>query len=486
MNSIKKALYLISFTAIIAQLSVANSISKLSDGLQLLAQNNLSIQAQKHQQTAAQYDIKSSRALFFPQIKIELNANHLDRDLTLDLDGIRTTILTLQAQNAGNFASINNALLGNDPLTAAQLAQTQQTAYGQYDQALPHFVDTIKTQNHWLGQIVAYQPIYHGGKIFAAHQIAKAKHQGIVAESLQKSQALQKEYIRYYIQLLLLNKSIPLRKDVLNLLNTHLQNLSKLQNEGIIDRTGKLKVEISISEANIQLADDISKVQTLQLLLQQMTQNSSDISPIENLNQLPNIQIIEQSSTVQNSDQHPILMQLAAKKSQAENYRKVQLSNALPEIGAFGKLELNQNALSALEPNWVVGIKASMMLFKGGANYYNYQSARATEQQVNALTAEAIDAINTHKRRTILLIQQANLKQEQLQTRIALAKEQQRIITSRFEQGLATNSEVLEAHLAYEKAQLENMNLIAEAWLALLEYSAISGDLNLFTQSWEF
>lgn len=457
--------------------SLAAVISNLEDAVASLSEQMKPSDAQIE---AADAERKAALGNFLPNVRLEASVQHLDRDLLLDLDGIRSAILQVQAADAVQFQNLSSILQGLGPLSEAQQAQVQALALSQYDAAIPHFIDTIKPQTYWLGSIQAYQPLFHGGRIRAGYLAAEAKLSSVKAEADQQRQALEKDLIKWYIQALLLQSSIPLREQAVKALENHVRKAHAFQAEGLVDRTASLKAELALADAKSQLSDDQSKLETIYVLLEQLTHQKL-AKPLQGLLLSTPAKYISQY----NISLHPTLRLIESKKQLATQSYHAQRASFVPEIGAFGKLELHQSVLSALEPNWVIGVKASMNLFRGGADYHSVAQSRATIAQVEALEENARESLVAHRKRSQIALEQSKVKYEALSHRISLAEENSRITGLRFDQGLATSLDVVDAHLGLEKSQVEQLQASADAWIALLELRWLEGNTQTFLSQWK-
>ncbi len=466
-------------SAVILCSSIA-SFAEIANLSEAMASLSVQMKPNEAQIEAADAERKAALGNFLPNIRLEASVQHLDRDLLLDLDGIRSAILQVQAADAVQFQNLSSIVQGLGPLSEAQQAQVQALALSQYDAAIPHFIDTIKPQTYWLGSIQAYQPIFHGGRIRAGYLAADAKLSSARAEGEQQLQSLEKDLIKMYLQGILLQYSIPLRKQAVKALESHVRKARSFQAEGLVDRTATLKAELALEDSKSQLSDDLSKLETIYVLLEQVTHQKL-AKPLQGSLLSTPANYISQN----NISSHPTLRLIESKKQLATYAFQAQRASFLPEIGAFGKLELHQSVLSALEPNWVVGVKASMNLFRGGADYHSVAQTRATIAQVEALQVNARESLEAHRKRSQIALDQSKVKYEALSHRISLAEENSRTTGLRFDQGLATSLDVVDAHLGLEKSQVEQLQASAEAWLSLLELLWLEGNTHHFLSHWK-
>lgn len=460
------------------ELSLEQALGRMEAG-------NQSLKAGQARVEASQYSQKASLGNFLPVVKLELIAEHLDRDLVLDLDPIREAMLQMQSSNAVTQQAFQNHMQGGTPYTTSQQQAIQQGAYQQLDEAVPHFLDTIKHQNHWLGNITVYQPLFHGGKIYAANRIFQSKTKVATQEQVRKIADLRRDFSKLYLQATILRTSISLRQNALLAMESHRQRAQTLVEQGMVDRTALLRAQIALADGRTALADDQMKLNSIGLTLAQYMDAQESIYPSDTILELPP-KIAKLDSYLQNiRSAHPLITTMQAQVDLSNRVIAVKNADFVPEIGAFGKYELNQSELSSLEPNWVVGVKGSVTLFRGGSDYYQRESALASKREVQWMKADVMRSLEAQFERQHLVMEQSRLRYYNLGAQEELAQENHRFTLRRFEEGQGTGLEVVDAWLQLQKVQLERVASAGDAWNALLELQWACGRTSEFVEMWQ-
>ena len=460
-----------------AALISAEEVS-LDAAMQRLEQGNHTLQADADQVKAAEEDQKASAGHFLPVVKLEVSAQHLDRDLVMNLDQIRTGMQMMAMGDAQTIAQMQGA-------TAAQQQAAALAAEKQFNTSMPHFLDTMLTHN-WLGAVTVYQPLFYGGKIYAGWRAAQAKEKSVRSDREKQAGDLRRDFTKLYIQASLLRASIRLRREALEAMATHREHASHLVEQGMVDRTALLRADIAIADGRTALADDSTKLESLALTLAQMAGSTERLYPSDSLGLPPeasgSLDKLEASAVTN----HPLIASINAKADMANRALDAHMAEYMPEIGAYGQYQLNQHAMETLiQPKWVVGVKATMDLFNGGSDYHSHEAALATRNQVLALRDEATTALKAQVDRQSLALEQARLRYQNLGREEDLAKENHRITVARFDQGQATSLEVVDAWLGLEKVQLERVASAGDAWTSLLELDWATGTTGDFATNWK-
>lgn len=470
----------------LAPLGHAGEIA-LQDGWARLQSGNHALEAARARSEGAQATRMAALGGFLPVVRLEASANHMDRDLVMDLDPIRSALIELQSRDQAQFYVMQQsmaAMAAGKTLTpeqqAAMSAGAKAQAQAQYDAALPHFEETLKDQDHWTATLTAYQPIFHGGKILSINRAAAAKSRAAAADTLRQLADLKRDFAKYYIQGSVLRRSIALRLEALAAIERHRDRAKNLVEQGMADRSALLRADLAVAEATTALADDSAKLATLQVALAQLAGSSEPQLPQDRLPDPPAAPVAAQSDVSRN----PLLASIKASREAASSATMMKAGEFLPEIGAFGKYELHREPLSALDPYWIVGVKGTWTLFRGGTDAMNWQAARKQEAEAAAMHDEASSLLALQETKQFLSWRQARGKWERMASQETLAFENHRVAELRFQQGQGTSLDVVDAWLSREKASLERLAAAGEAWNAALETKWSEGRIEEFATMW--
>lgn len=487
-------------TSVVAAATSRAVAMPLSEALSRMERGNHSIQAQEGKVNTARQQRRATRGGFLPVVRLDAGFAHLDRDIVLDMDPIREAMIQLQTYNQMQFSKtdIQAAIaqqLGQLPadqraaaqasVTQAVTARYQDGARANLESALPHFVKTSKEQDDWDASITAYQPLFHGGRILAANRVASSREHAASADLDRQKNDLRRDFARLYLQGSLLRSSIALRNKAIGAIANHRDRARNLVDQGMADRAALLRAEMALAEARTALSDDSSKLESIALTLAQMAGQDDPIVPSDPLPPPPDAPMAPEDAGREIARRNPLIRSIAAQQEVARRAVDVKNADFLPEIGAFGKYEINQDAAkAAMAPCWVVGVKGTVNLFRGGGDWHSRSAARSTEVELAALRREAESALDAQSKRQFLSLRQCRTRHGNLLAQADLARENHRVTTMRFEQGLATSLEVVDAWLSLQKADLERLAAAGDAWMSAQEILWAAGRTEDFVNLW--
>lgn len=472
----------------------------LPDALRNMEAGNNTLKASQARVETANENHQATYGNFLPVVKLEATAMHMDRDIVMDLDPIRAALIQMQTYNMMQFQSANiqkdiatqvGALPANQqaaatPVVTQKVKDAYQAGIEEKLQGqLPHFFDTVKTQNDWGVALTAYQPLFHGGRILAAKQIAKARVNAAESDQERQKADLRRDFTRLYLQGALLRQSIQLRTRALETIHRHRDRAQKLLEQGMADKATLLRAEMALAEATTSLADDSAKLQSVALTLGQLSGSGSPVVPTDTLSAPPRLTQELEAMESRLAANNPLLRSLSSQQEVAHKAISVKTADFLPEVGLIGKYEFNHEASrSELQPIWLVGIRGTFTLFKGGNDWHTRQAAVSTEREVVAMRAEATAGLTAQFQRQKLSLRQARTRWENLGAQTVLARENHRVTAARFEQGQATGLEVVDAWLAQQKSELERLSAASDGWTALEEILWAGGNTTEFVNLW--
>ncbi len=455
------------------------TILSLDQAVHMAIENNDRVHQYQERVRQKVYEEKSAYGNFLPTVTLSGNFNHIDQPLTMDLDPIRTAMLSLQAKNQVSFASIASQMKGGPAITdnSAQYAAYYKAAYEALDSKLPHFLDTLKEQNYPQAAFTVVQPLFTGGKILAGLRAGRAERKASEAELVKTRNEIIQETTNYWLGVVVTRDVVNVRKEVLNGMLQHQKNAERLSEQGLISRYHLLRAEVAVSEAQRNLIDARSKYEIAVLALRKTINcvDSLNFTIQDSLVFLPIKDSLQVFLTSAEKEQ-PIYELLNQKKILAQQKVSVQASVMQPQIAAFGRYELLPDYLSNLEPDWVVGVTASVNIFSGFRNVNNLQSARHLVKEVDYLKSSMHHDINLFINKAYKEMRDAEQRYLQLESDIKLSDENYRQAQKRFESGYGTSLEVIDAQLVREKNRIDRLLSLLDYYRSLNELNTAAGN----------
>ncbi|MCC7416891.1 MAG: TolC family protein [Acidobacteria bacterium] len=142
---------------------------------------------------------------------------------------------------------------------------------------------------------------------------------------------------------------------------------------------------------------------------------------------------------------HPALGQADLQLQLADNRRRSARAALWPAVGAQGGWELNGATFGSQRSSWAIGAEVRMNLFRGGADAATMAEARHAYLRAAAERERAARRIEVEVRGALTQLAAARARAQAGQAALTQARESQRIVRDRYENGVAGVTDLLRA-----------------------------------------
>jgi outer membrane protein TolC len=337
------------------------------------------------------------------------------------------------------------------------------------------------------GLINASLPIYAGGRI--NHGIESAR---LLAEATKLDAADQKEKIvqttvEAYVNLCKARAAIRLVQENLNEAKQRVTDLSNLEKNGLLARNDLMKAELQQTNTEYTLVDAENNwhIANVNMNIMMGLPDSTVLSPdTSQLSQQINLKAIEdylQSARIGRHDVAGLDLrkkaaEIGVKSVEAEKYPAIQLT------GGYAALNIPKFVSVTNALNLGLGVSyniASLWKLKS-----KLDQANAHVHQMAATEAMLDDNIKFQINKTYFNVLSAQKKVEVYTKAIDQASENYRIVHNKFNNNLATTTEMLDADVALLQSRLAQTFMRADALLAYYQLLQTAGvDLQDFLKT---
>jgi outer membrane protein TolC len=430
---------------------------------QQLIQKSNSLRAEQAGIDQATHKQEAARDLYLPQINLSAGYLYLDDKIQLSPDDI------LDSMPAGSMLEEQFGALGQ-----AMGLSTEAIQQG--------FTSTISDREIKSSSLSLLWPVYTGGRITAAQDIARAS----VAEAKKrrdlKVYSQFQELCRRYFGVVMLRQLLDTRIEVENSLKIHLQHAQLMVENGQIAQVEKLQAEASHDKAKVDRKKAASSLRIARAALTRQLQEESLVEPISPLfinRKLPELDTFI-GKTLEN---YPALAILEARKQMAENLSNLEEGKYYPEIALLGNYNLYEEDSLAGEmmPDWFIGLAVKVPILDRSGRGGRRRAAKSLISKVNAMQEQAREDLSILVEKTYRLTKQAITEYDGLASSLKLAEKTLELREKAFDQGLATSLDVVDARLYVAGVKNRRSHAAYTYVTRLAELLAISGELDLFS-----
>ena len=201
---------------------------------------------------------------------------------------------------------------------------------------------------------------------------------------------------RYY-QVQLAQKALEVRQQSLATAEHHYENAQKFEKNGMIASIEVMQAKKAVTDAKREVLAAEKDMQLARTALNGvMGSDENDNLPLSS--ELFEVAPLQELTYYQQQakENFPLIVQAKLKQQMAAQNVKVQQSGYLPDVAAIGKKYLWSENLPLTEPdNWVVGVGLQWNLFNGLQDKHKIAQAKATQEGVALLIAQAEKDVQT-------------------------------------------------------------------------------------------
>ena len=438
----------------------------LEEALEMTLSDNPAIRAAEFNRRAAQQERRATIGLRMPQIGITGSYAYLGKDIEIDLNNMKTPVQNLAGQ------ILQSGMIPSDyiPSISQMLSGAMAASW-----ALP-------LQDRSLGFVGGdvTVPLWMGGKINAANRAARINEQTARSQGIQQRNALVSELVERYYGLALARQVVVVRQQVVDGVRKHLEDAAALEAQGMISRSEKLYVEFKMSEAERDLQNAQSQVETIAAALNSTIGQTDDYQPVTAMFILERIEPLDHFRTLA-AERNPLLDQVDQKRRLAYEGVRAQRSSFLPQVVAMGGMSFYDYQVSKVLPRWAVGVGVNFKLFDGLNREYKYSAAKQTVRRVEALQDKAGNDISVLVEKLYNQMENYRTQMASIEASLAFAEEYLKTKNAAFLEGMSSSTDLIDAELKLAKVKTERIEAAYRYDVSLAQLLEAAGISDEFT-----
>ncbi len=439
----------------------------LSAALDSALLNNAHIRQYREKVEQKKYLKKAAVGNFFPSINVNGGYTWFSQNAEVNMSMFK--------------GGIDNMLIGYSALIGKGLQlspDAQKLLVGTVSniKKLPPVNFPIDAQNFPNLNFTLFQPIFTGGKIIAGKKYAQAQL-SFSSEDLRKTQnEIVKETIDRYYAVVLLKAVVKVRRDVVTGMKQHEKDAEKAIKAGLIPPYTRLRAEVAVANAERDLTDDQNNLQLVILALKNSMglPENTQIAVTDTLHFQACPMNLVMLQTEAKSNQ-PIFKMIDEKKNMVRQKHNLDVAAFMPQIGAWGSYSMFRDKYPVIQPPFVLGVQAKINLFHGAKKINELKATRHLNKEVEAAETYARDQVNLWINKSYREVLNKQERYFKMQPTIKMARKNYEITQKRFREGMAKSTDVIDARLLYEKAQIEAYHTLYEYYKALSDLYLATG-----------
>lgn len=323
--------------------------------------------------------------------------------------------------------------------------------------------------------ITASLPIFTGGELQGQIGQAKANYRSMLSAEEQAYNEMKETATTGYFNMLNATNMKALRQESVDRLQAHLDNVIAQYNVGIVARADVLRSEVELANAQQNYITASNEYDVAEATLNNiigtplgttlLLKDRLQYEPYEN----------DMAYCLAYSEQHrPELKQAEYAIDSAEAALVVARSGHMPKVYANASNNWGGNGSDWPgddDENWSVGVTASMNVFDSGVTWSKIHAAQEKLAKAKESQRQIKDNVELEVRTDYLNLREAEKRITTTQVAVASAEEDYHIAVVRYQAGVGTNIDVMDAQEALTQAK-------TNYYQALYNYNTSKAALN--------
>ncbi len=415
----------------------------LSESIQIAAKENPKVKAASFQEEALRSQVVQAQSGFFPVIDFTETYNRTNNPMWAFGTKLNQEVITA--------ADFNTETL-NDPDDISNFASAVSMTWTVYDGGRTKINWKQAQHNHIIASLVLKQTI-----------------QDVIAQTA-----------KAYIDMLLAQKHLMVIEQSLDIAKANLKMVGSRFASGFVVKSDFLRAKLRVAELEQQRLQSESQVKVAEAILS-ATMGYTDDRPLRLVSPLN--RCVETTGTVGDWTEIALTRRPDLEKlSYQEDIAKAEINKAhaehFPDLRLIGNYEINSEDFSDTGDNYTVGAVMRVNLYSGNRISSKTKSAKSSLRSAQALRKNLELMIRVQVRESFLNTKSAWQRIVVAQDAVEQAKESMRIVKNRYQNGLLTIVDLLDAELTQQKSQTNHYKALHDYKVARINLAQAVGTID--------
>jgi len=343
------------------------------------------------------------------------------------------------------------------------------------------FLNSPPALDNFRTGFVATMPLYDAGQTSRLVRNAKLQSQSAQKGKDRTRQEVVFQVINAYLNDVLAQESVRVAKSAVEMTKSDLERVNARQASGLAVPSDLLSAQVQLAQAEEDLLRARNAVELAHAALN-VAMGMPEDAPASIRGSLGEASFAAGSLEDRQAKAlatRPDYLQAQLGRQQAANGRRMARAEFLPKVSLFSSWEAdNQTFATRGGNNWAAGATLNFNLFDGGEKIARLKESKARELQAGALENQMASAVRLQVREAYLNLATAQKRLEVVKSATSQATESLRITQNRYEEGLATITDLLRVETAKTAAEKSALNAAFDYRLSYAALELATGELS--------
>jgi outer membrane protein len=379
--------------------------------------------------------------------------------------------LAADAQLASaNSERLPNLILGADYLKLND-APTFEGRFGNVSSfAVPYFDE----ESTYYGATTIL-PLYTGGRITSGIKAAEAQRSVAVADKAHTISNVKLAVAKAYINVWRTRSAMGVASSHVKSLESHQKDVENLLNQGLVARNNLLAANVALADARQKLLEadnqtNLARADYNRLLNRELDAEFT-LEPVATPATTPPLAELSSQALGNRADVNT----LRHRSKVLEHNAGAAIAVSKPQLALSGTYLHNENKINAQNDVFAANIGMTWNVFDGGVSRHRGNQLQSLAAAVRAQEDELANLVKLQVRQSWLALEAARQRVEIAGAIIDQAEENLLASKNRYQAGLITNTEVLDAENLRVRARSNHDDAIYDATLAAFQLKYAAG-----------
>ena len=327
------------------------------------------------------------------------------------------------------------------------------------------------------------QPLFTGGKLTSLYRI-QGKNLEANRYHLEKVKSdLVLEVKKAYFRVLEMEKLKKVAEEAVESLKAHLEVVKDFYREGIVPEVEVLRAKVAMANARENLINASNAVRLAESYFNSVLNRDMDEEvELEDILSFNEINYSLPECIKKALRKRPEVKEMESRLKMAEEGIKVACSNFFPQIYLIGNWDKKKGAeipIDEWEESSSIVISVSMDIWDWGENRNEVKKAKAQFEQLKNNFSLLKNGIELEVRSSFLNLLSARERIKVQEEAVKEAEKNFKDTSLRFKEGMATNTDVLDAELLLTKSRMDYYRALYEFHIAKAELEKAMGEMEV-------
>ncbi len=333
------------------------------------------------------------------------------------------------------------------------MGKLTQERFGMMDFAIENLNNPDPLKNYQ-GKITLTLPIFTGGKLNAYYRASK---HGIEVSKNRYEDArekVKKGVTEAFYGAILAEKVVEVYEEAFKTAKAHEERISAMHREGLVLDSDLLRIRVYLSDVEQDLYSKRADYQIAKSYLSYAMGVNYQVKPIGNLEEYKKIEISLEEAIKKGESNNNELLAMENLVKQAKEGVKIKKADYFPQVGMMASYERDYADNGNYGKNWMLGVEVKIPIFDGGRRGGALLQAKSDEVSALEMLSDLRLKIDTQIKESYLKLKTLEERLGVREKQVEQALENQRIVSKRYEEGMALITELLDADILVTTTKL--------------------------------